>query len=76
MVNVTNPSIVDTILQWTFVALDDIGIGTSQSQRIHALSLQAGYQRLVHQTAVHHRHHFQHGCVRDAASVHHLRFQP
>ena len=54
------------------MAADDVGIGTSQSQGIDSVGLQTGYQILVDQSAIDHRHHLQHLLIGDAAAIDHV----
>ena len=53
---------------------DDVHVRPCQSQGVYAYGLQASHDVFVHQSAIDHGDHFQHGRVRDAPSVHHLAF--
>ena len=69
---IAHESEVDTVLQRTLVTVDYVHISTGQTESIHAVSLELGNQVLVDQTAINHCYHFQHVCIGDTASVHHL----
>ena len=73
--HITNKAIVH-IFYRTLYRTDHIHIGSGQSNGIHTFCLKTGYNILVHQSAIYHGYHFQRFCIRNAAAIHHLAFNP
>ena len=70
---IPHKAIVDVFYR-AFHGTDYIHIRTSQSQCIDTTRLKSGYNILVYQPAVHHRHYFQRFGIRDTTPVYHLAF--
>ena len=64
---------VDTILDGTLMAADDIHVGTCKTESVDTIGLQAGHEGFVYETAIDHRYHTEHLCIGDSAAIDHLR---
>ena len=72
LIHITYETIVDAVLQRTFMGMEHIHVSTCQAKGIDSRSLQSCHHVLVHQTAIHHRNHLKHIGISDASAVDHL----